>query len=62
MEISFHNIVMMDKITPRSREAILTQPVAMRRAEFWIVWSFWTRDGDVLGNQMGTAYMKKKTG
>ena len=21
---------------------------AMRRAEFWIVWSFWTRDGEVL--------------
>ena len=28
-----------------SIEAILTQPVAMRRAEFCIVWSFWTRDG-----------------
>jgi len=39
-----------------SIEAILTQPVAMRRAEFWIVWSFWTtRDGEVLGNQMGAA-------
>ena len=34
----------------------------MRRAEFWIVWSFWTRDGDVLGNQMGDAYMKTEKG
>ena len=30
-----------------SIEVILTQPVAMQRAEFWIVWSFWIRDGGV---------------
>ena len=43
----------------RSIETILTQPVAMWRAEFWTVWSFWIRYGEVLGYQMGTAYMKR---
>ena len=27
-----------------------TQPVAMRRVKFWIVWSFLLWDGEVLGN------------
>ena len=40
-------------------EVILTQSVAMRRAEFWIVWSFGIRDGEVLGYKMGAAYMKR---
>ena len=39
---------------------ILTQPVTMQSAEFWIVWSFWTRDDEVLGNQMG--YIRKGIG
>ena len=34
---------------------ILRQPVAMRRAEFWMVWSLLMFEGDVLGNQMGAA-------
>ena len=32
-----------------------TQPVATRRAKFWIFWSFWIIDGE--GNQMGATYM-----
>ena len=33
--------------------------IGIRRAEFWIVWSFWLRNGEMLGNQMGAAYMKR---
>ena len=42
-----------------SIEVILMQTVAMWRAEFWVVWSFWIRNGELLGNQMGPAYMKR---
>ena len=31
----------------------------MRKAEFSIVWSFWIWYGEVLGNQMGGACMKR---
>ena len=41
-----------------SIEVIITQPVAMRRAELWTVLSFWTRDDEALENQMRVAYIK----
>ena len=36
-------------------EAILWEPVAMRRAEFWIDWILAIADGEELGNQIGAA-------
>jgi len=40
-------------------EDILTQPVAMRRAVFWRVWSLWMEEGEALGNQIGDAYVNR---
>ena len=31
-------------------------PVAIRRAEFWMVWSFWMLVSEMMEDQMGLAY------
>ena len=36
---------------------IFTQPVEIRRAEFWRRWSLETEVDEILGNQMGVAYV-----
>jgi len=38
-------------------EAILWDPVAMRRAVFWMVCSLAMDEGEEFGNQMGAAYV-----
>ena len=39
-------------------DAIFVEPVAMRRAAFWIDCSFAIDETDALGDQMGDAYVR----
>lgn len=39
-------------------EDLLWTPRQILRAEFWTVWSFWTLEGEILGNQTGAAYVR----
>ena len=45
-------------------EIILMQPVATRRAKFWIIWNFWINDFKVFGNHtgLGKRFVANKNG